>query len=180
MAFKFNKQKVIKTLPFVFIGYFTDKAAEAYRISAGANIGEKLMNTVNSFNTVLSDNPLPSLNPTDLLIGVTGALIVKAIIYFKGKSAKKYRKGVEYGSARWGNATDWKPFIDSDFQKNVILTDTEHLMMESRPPNIRHARNKNILVIGGSGCGKTYGFVKPNILQMHSSYVVTDPKGLLL
>ncbi len=180
MAFKFNKRKVIKTLPFVFIGYFVNKIAESYRTSIGANAGEKLMYTVNSFNKVLSDNPLPSFHPKDLLIGVAGSLLVKAIIYFKGKNAKKYRKGVEYGSARWGNANDWKPFMDDDFQKNVILTDTEHLMMESRPPDIRNARNKNILVIGGSGCGKTYGFVKPNILQMHSSYVVTDPKGSVL
>ena len=176
---KFNKQLLIKILPFVFIAYFADKIGEAYRISSGANIGEKLMNTLNSINTAFQ-NPLPSFYPQDLLVGVAGALIIKAIVYFKGKNAKKYRKGIEYGSARWGTAEDWKPYKNDKFAENVILTESEHLTMDSRPKNPKHARNKNILVIGGSGSGKTRFFVKPNLLQMHSSYVVTDPKGKIV
>jgi type IV secretion system protein VirD4 len=119
-----------------------------------------------------------SANMQNVIISLAGALLIKFFVYEKGKNAKNYRKGIEYGSARWGTSEDWKPFADKEFQNNVILTETERLMMESRPPDIRHARNKNIMVIGGSGCGKTFGFIKPNILQMNTSVVVTDPKGV--
>jgi len=125
-------------------------------------------------------NLLPSLAPMDLLIGIVGAVLIRLIVYVKGKNAKKYRKGIEYGSARWGNAEDIKPYTDPVFQNNVLLTQTERLTMNSRPKQPKYARNKNILVIGGSGSGKTRFFVKPNLMQMHSSYVVTDPKGTVL
>ena len=130
--------------------------------------------------SVAFENALPSFHPADLLIGVAGALLIRLAIYLKGKNAKKYRKGVEYGSARWGNAQDIKPYIDPVFENNVLLTQTERLTMSSRPKQPKYARNKNILVIGGSGSGKTRFFVKPNLMQMHSSYVVTDPKGTVL
>ena len=126
------------------------------------------------------ENALPSFHPVDFLIGFAGALLIRLAIYLKGKNAKKYRKGVEYGSARWGNAQDIKPYIDPVFENNVLLTQTERLTMSSRPKQPKYARNKNILVIGGSGSGKTRFFVKPNLMQMHSSYVVTDPKGTVL
>jgi type IV secretion system protein VirD4 len=125
-------------------------------------------------------NPLPSFHPVDMLVGIAGALIIKAVVYFKGKNAKKYRQGVEYGSARWGTPADIKPYVDDDPDNNIILTETERLTMSSRPKQPKYARNKNILVIGGSGSGKTRFFVKPNLMQMHSSYVVTDPKGTVL
>jgi len=174
---KFNKQKVIKVLPFLMFGYFFDKLSQAFQMSDGANIGAQIMNTVGNIGTVFQ-NPLPSFNPIDLLVGAAGGVIVKLIIYVKGKNAKKYRKGCEYGSARWGNNEDIKPYMDADFQKNVILTETECLTMDGRPKSgPKYARNKNVLVIGGSGSGKTRFYVKPNLLQMHSSYVVTDPKG---
>ena len=122
----------------------------------------------------------PSFHPADLLVGLIGAVIIRLIIYTKGKNAKKYRKGMEYGSARWGTPEDIKPYIDPVFENNVLLTQTERLMMSNRPKNPKYARNKNILVIGGSGSGKTRFFVKPNLMQLHSSYVVTDPKGTLI
>jgi len=177
---KFNKQKVVKVLPFLMFGYFFDKLSQAFQMSDGANIGAQIMNTVGNIGAVFQ-NPLPSFNPIDLLVGAAGGVIVKLIIYVKGKNAKKYRKGCEYGSARWGNNEDIKPYIDADFQKNVILTETERLTMDGRPKSgPKYARNKNVLVIGGSGSGKTRFYVKPNLLQMHSSYVVTDPKGTVL
>ncbi|MCL2053019.1 MAG: type IV secretory system conjugative DNA transfer family protein [Oscillospiraceae bacterium] len=176
---KFDKQLLIKNLPYVLFGYFAGKLAESFRISSGENIGFKLMNTLNNFNAVLQ-NPLPSFHMQDFLVGIIGSLIIKFVVYEKGKNAKKYRKGVEYGSACWGASDDWKPYKNPVFSDNVILTETEHLTMESRPKNPKYARNKNVLVIGGSGSGKTRFFVKPNLLQMHSSYVVTDPKGTLL
>ncbi len=177
---KFNKQKVVKVLPFLMFGYAFDKLSQAFQMSDGANIGAQVMNTVGNIGTVFQ-NPLPSFNPIDLLVGAAGGVIVKLIIYVKGKNAKKYRKGCEYGSARWGNNEDIKPYMDADFQKNVILTETERLTMDGRPKSgPKYARNKNVLVIGGSGSGKTRFYVKPNLLQMHSSYVVTDPKGTVL
>ena len=123
---------------------------------------------------------MPSVHPLDLLIGIVGAVVIRLIVYVKGKNAKKYRKGAEYGSARWGNAEDIKPYIDPDFQNNIILTQTERLTMNSRPKQPKYARNKNVVVIGGSGSGKTRFFVKPNLMQLHSSYVLTDPKGTVL
>ena len=122
----------------------------------------------------------PSFHPADLLIGIAGAVVIRLAVYLKGKNAKKYRKGIEYGSARWGTAEDIKPYIDPVFENNIPLTQTERLTMNSRPKQPKYARNKNILVIGGSGSGKTRFFVKPSLMQMHSSYVVTDPKGTVL
>jgi len=179
MKIKIDKQVIIKTLPFVFIGYFFCKIGEAYRIAEGKDLTAKLLDSLDKINVAFG-NPLPSFHPFDLLIGIAGALIIKAVVYFKGKNAKKFRKGVEYGSARWGNNKDIEPYIDPVFENNVLLSQTERLMMNSRPKNPAHARNKNVLVIGGSGSGKTRFFVKPNLLQMHSSYCITDPKGTVL
>ncbi len=177
---KFDKKKVTKVLPFAMFGYFFDKASQAFTSADGIEISDKIRNGLTNFSKVFS-NPLPSFNPLDLLIGVAGAIIIKLIIYVKGKNAKKYRKGCEYGSARWGTPEDIKPYMADKFENNVILTETERLTMESRPASgPKYARNKNILVVGGSGSGKTRFFVKPNLLQMHSSYVVTDPKGTVL
>lgn len=177
---KFDKQKVMKVLPFIILGYFFNKVSQAFTSAAGTELGDKIMNGMDGLGAVFT-NPLPSFNPIDLLIGVAGGVIVKLVIYVKGKNAKKYRKGCEYGSARWGNAEDIKLYMADKFEDNVILTETERLTMDGRPKaGPKYARNKNILVIGGSGSGKTRFYVKPNLLQMHSSYVVTDPKGTVL
>ncbi len=177
---KFNKKKVTAVLPFVLMGYFFNKISQAFTSAEGAELGDKIMNGMDGIKEVFL-NPLPSFNPIDLLIGVAGGVIIKLVIYVKGKNAKKYRKGCEYGSARWGTAEDMKPYVAEKFEDNIILTETERLTMEGRPKaGPKYARNKNILVIGGSGSGKTRFFVKPNLLQMHSSYVVTDPKGTVL
>ena len=177
---KFDKQKVMKVLPFIILGYFFNKVSQAFTSAAGTELGDKIMNGMDGLGEVFL-NPLPSFNPIALLIGVAGGVIVKLVIYVKGKNAKKYRKGCEYGSARWGNAEDIKPYMADKFEDNVILTETERLTMDGRPKaGPKYARNKNILVIGGSGSGKTRFYVKPNLLQMHSSYVVTDPKGTVL
>lgn len=177
---KFNKKKVAAFLPFVLMGYFFNKISQAFTSAEGAELGDKIMNGMDGIKEVFL-NPLPSFNPIDLLIGVAGGVIIKLVIYVKGKNAKKYRKGCEYGSARWGTAEDMKPYVAEKFEDNIILTETERLTMEGRPKaGPKYARNKNILVIGGSGSGKTRFFVKPNLLQMHSSYVVTDPKGTVL
>ena len=177
---KFNKQKVMKILPFVILGYAFNKVSQAFTSAAGTELGDKIMNGMDGLGEVFL-NPLPSLNPIDILIGIAGGVIIKLAIYIKGKDAKKYRKGCEYGSARWGNAEDIKPYMADKFEDNVILTETERLTMDGRPKaGPKYARNKNILVIGGSGSGKTRFYVKPNLLQMHSSYVVTDPKGTVL
>ena len=177
---KFNKQKVMKVLPFVILGYAFNKVSQAFTSAAGTELGDKIMNGMDGLGEVFL-NPLPSFNPIDILIGIAGGVIIKLAIYIKGKDAKKYRKGCEYGSARWGTAEDMKPYVADKFEDNIILTETERLTMEGRPKaGPKYARNKNILVIGGSGSGKTRFFVKPNLLQMHSSYVVTDPKGTVL
>ena len=177
---KFNKQKVMKVLPFVILGYAFNKVSQAFTSAAGTELGDKIMNGMDALGAVFT-NPLPSLTPIDILIGIAGGVIIKLAIYIKGKDAKKYRKGCEYGSARWGNAEDIKPYMADKFEDNVILTETERLTMDGRPKaGPKYARNKNILVIGGSGSGKTRFYVKPNLLQMHSSYVVTDPKGTVL
>lgn len=177
---KIDKQKLIKVLPFPILGYFFNKAAQAFTSASGATVGEKIIEGMNNFSKVFS-NPLPSFRPVDLLIGATGTVLVKIIIWVKGKNAKKYRKGIEYGSACWGKPEDIKPYMAEKFEDNIILTETERLTMDNRPKaGPKFARNKNVLVIGGSGSGKTRFFVKPNLLQMHSSYVVTDPKGTVL
>ena len=148
-------------------------------MAEGEQFAIKLYNAFLNFGTAF-ENPLPSFHPADMVIGIVGAVAVKLIIYFKGKNAKKYRQGMEYGSARWGTAQDIKPYMDDKPENNIILTETERLTMSSRPKQLKYARNKNVVVIGGSGSGKTRFFVKPNIMQMHSSYVVTDPKGTVL
>ena len=173
------KKWIIPNLPYILFVYLFDKAAQAVRLAPGADLSGKLLCIGNGFTSAFA-SPLPSFSPVDMLIGIAGAILIRLIVYTKGKNAKKYRKGVEYGSARWGNAEDIKPYIDPVFANNVLLTQTERLMMSSRPKQPKYARNKNILVIGGSGSGKTRFFVKPNLMQMHSSYVVTDPKGTVL
>ena len=173
------KKWIIPNLPYILFVYLFDKAAQAVLLAPGADLSGKLLCIGNGFTSAFA-SPLPSFSPVDMLIGIAGAILIRLIVYTKGKNAKKYRKGVEYGSARWGNAEDIKPYIDPVFANNVLLTQTERLMMSSRPKQPKYARNKNILVIGGSGSGKTRFFVKPNLMQMHSSYVVTDPKGTVL
>ena len=173
------KRWIIPNLPYILFVYLFDKAAQAVRLAPGADLSGKLLGIGNGFTSAFA-SPLPSFSSVDMLIGIAGAILIRLIVYTKGKNAKKYRKGVEYGSARWGNAEDIKPYIDPVFANNVLLTQTERLMMSSRPKQPKYARNKNILVIGGSGSGKTRFFVKPNLMQMHSSYVVTDPKGTVL
>ena len=174
-----TKKLVLLNLPYIFAGYFCDKVAWLWRVSEGTNAFDKMRAVMNRFDKLFA-NPLPSFYPRDLLIGVTGGIALRLVVYYKAKNAKKFRQGVEYGSARWGNAKDIEPYMDSVFENNVLLTQTERLMMSGRPKEPKYARNKNILVIGGSGSGKTCFFVKPNLMQMHSSYVVTDPKGTVL
>ena len=174
-----KKKLILINLPYILAGYFCDKIAWLWRVSPGSNASDKMMAAMNGLNDLFS-NPLPSFFPKDLLIGIVGGVALRLVVYFKAKNAKKFRQGVEYGSARWGNAKDIEPYVDSVFENNVILTETERLMMSGRPKQPKYARNKNILVIGGSGSGKTRFFVKPNLMQMHSSYVVTDPKGTVL
>ena len=166
-------------MPYFMFFWFFAKMASAYRIAPGIDAGTKLVASMTILNTVMKQ-PLTGFVGSDLLVGLVGAVAVRAIVYFKGKNAKKYRKGIEYGSARWGTPEDIKPYIDPVFNKNVILTQTERLMMNSRPSSPKYARNKNILVVGGSGSGKTRFFLKPNLMQLHSSFVVTDPKGSIL
>ena len=174
-----TKKLVLLNLPYIFVGYFCDKVAWMWRVSEGTNASDKMMAVMNRFDKLFA-NPLPSFHPRDLLIGVAGGIALRLVVYYKAKNAKKFRQGVEYGSARWGKPEDIKPYMDPEFSNNVILTQTEFLTMNSRPKQPKYARNKNILVIGGSGSGKTRFFVKPNLMQMHSSYVVTDPKGTVL
>ena len=173
------KKLLILNLPYLLFVYLFDKVGAAIRLSPGADASGKLLQLGTGFAAAFS-SIAPSFHPADLLIGIAGAVIVRLAVYFKGKNAKKYRKGMEYGSARWGCAEDIKPYADPVFENNVLLTQTERLTMNSRPKQPKYARNKNILVIGGSGSGKTRFFVKPNLMQMHSSYVVTDPKGTVL
>ena len=174
-----KKKLILMNLPYILAGYFCDKIAWLWRVSPGSNASDKMMAAINGLNDLFS-NPLPSFFPKDLLVGIVGGIALRLVVYFKAKNAKKFRQGVEYGSARWGNAKDIEPYVDPVFENNVILTETERLMMSGRSKLPKYARNKNILVIGGSGSGKTRFFVKPNLMQMHSSYVVTDPKGTVL
>lgn len=173
------KKLLILNAPYLLFVWLFDKVGAAVRLSPGADASAKLLHLGDGFTAAFS-SAAPSFHPADLLIGIAGAVIVRLIIYVKGKNAKKYRKGMEYGSARWGTAEDIKPYTDPVFENNIPLTQTERLTMNSRPKQPKYARNKNILVIGGSGSGKTRFFVKPSLMQMHSSYVVTDPKGTVL
>ena len=174
-----KKKLVLMNLPYMLAGYFCDKIAWLWRVSPGQDASAKMMAVMAGVEGLFS-NPLPSFYPKDLLIGVCCGVALRLAVYFKAKNAKKFRQGVEYGSARWGNAKDIEPYMDSEFENNILLTQTERLMMSGRPKQPKYARNKNILVIGGSGSGKTRFFVKPNLMQMHSSFVVTDPKGTVL
>ncbi len=178
------KKLLILNLPFVVVWYFADKLGWLYRVAEGTQSGEKLIYAFMHVSEAFSSK-LPSFHPMDMLMGVIGALLLKGVIYYRSKNAKKYREGMEYGSARWGTPADIKPFVDPDPENNVILTQTESLTMNSRPKIPKYARNKNIIVIGGSGSGKTRFFIKPNIMQCYSedykvSMVITDPKGTLL
>ena len=173
------KKHLILSIPYLIVWYLADKLGWLYRVAEGTLAGEKLLFVFSNFQAAFH-NPLPSFHPKDFLVGVVGALIARGLIYMKQQDAKKFRQGVEYGSARWGTPADIKPYVDENPDNNIILSQTERLTMNSRPKNPKYARNKNILVIGGSGSGKTRFFIKPSLLQQHSSYVVTDPKGTLL
>ena len=170
------KKLILPNIPYVFIALIATKLGQAFRLAPGMDFSSKLLGIMDGFSMAFQ-NIMPSFHPIDLLVGVAAAAIIRLVVYFKSKNAKKYRKNIEYGSARWGTREDIAPFMDPVFENNVILTQTESLMMSNRPKDPKNARNKNVLVIGGSGSGKTRFFLKPNLMQMHSSYVVTDPKG---
>ena len=173
------KKRLIPWLPYGLIGLFATNLGEAWRLASGTDASQKLLGLMASIPLAFA-TPLPSFHTFDLLVGLCSAGLLRLAVYLKSKNAKKYRKGVEYGSARWGTPADIAPYVDPVFQQNVILTQTERLTMSSRPKIAKYARNKNVLVIGGSGSDKTRFFVKPNLMQLHSSYVVTDPKGTIL
>ncbi len=173
------KKYLLPNLPYLFFVYLFDKLCQAVRLAPGLDASEKLLHIGQGFQTAFVSSA-PSFHALDICVGILGAVLVRLAVYVKGKNAKKYRKGIEYGSARWGTAADIAPYIDPVPDWNIPLTRTESLTMTSRPKQPKYARNKNILVIGGSGSGKTRFFVKPSIMQMHSSYVITDPKGQLL
>ena len=166
-------------LPYILLGLAATNFGEAWRLVEGKELGDKIMSMMGTVPVAFA-NPLPSLHPLDLLVGVCCGAGLRLAVYLRGKNAKKYRHGMEYGSARWGNAKDIEPFMAPKFSDNIILTKTERLMMSNRPPDPKNARNKNVLVVGGSGSGKTRFWLKPNLLQCHSSYVVTDPKGSIV
>jgi len=171
-----NKKMIITALPYVLTGCLGNKLTQAYRLTPGEALSDKFIRLDEGMGEAFS-SLLPGFHWTELLGGLTAALILAAILYTKRANAKKYRRGMEYGSARWGNSGDIQPYIDPNFYRNVLLTQTERLTLNSRPADPTTARNKNVLVIGGSGSGKTRFYVKPNLMQLHSSYVVTDPKG---
>ena len=173
------KKYLLPNLPYLFFVYLFDKLCQAVRLAPGLDVSEKLLHIGQGFQTAFASSA-PSFHALDICVGILGAVLVRLAVYVKGKNAKKYRKGIEYGSARWGTAADIAPYVDPVPDWNIPLTRTESLTMTSRPKQPKYARNKNILVIGGSGSGKTRFFVKPSIMQMHSSYVITDPKGQLL
>ena len=166
-------------LPYILLGLAATNFGEAWRLAEGKELGDKIMSMMGTFPMAFA-NPLPSLHPLDLLVGLCCGAGLRLAVYLRGKNAKKYRHGMEYGSARWGTAKDIEPFMAPKFADNIILTKTERLMMSNRPPDPKNARNKNVLVVGGSGSGKTRFWLKPNLLQCHSSYVVTDPKGSIV
>ena len=173
------KKLLLPNLPYVFIALFATKLGQAARLAPGADFSQKALHIMEGFAAAFQ-SALPSFHPIDLCVGVAAALLIRLAVYVKGKNARKFRKNIEYGSARWGNAEDIKPYVDPAFANNVILTQTERLTMNSRPKDPKTARNKNVLVVGGSGSGKTRFFIKPNLMQLHSSYVVTDPKGSIV
>ena len=166
-------------LPYILLGLVATNFGEAWRLAEGKELGDKIMSMMGTVPLAFA-SPLPSLHPLDILVGLCCGAVMRLAVYLKGKNAKKYRHGMEYGSARWGTAKDIEPFMAPKFADNIILTKTERLMMSNRPPDPKNARNKNVLVVGGSGSGKTRFWLKPNLLQCHSSYVVTDPKGTIV
>jgi hypothetical protein len=178
-----NTKKLTKLLalylPYILLGLVATNFGEAWRLADGKELGERIMSMMGILPSAFA-NPLPGLHPLDLLIGISCGAGLRLAVYLRSKNAKKYRHGMEYGSARWGNAKDIEPFQAPKFEDNIILTKTERLMMSNRPPDPKNARNKNVLVVGGSGSGKTRFWLKPNLLQCHSSYVVTDPKGSIV
>ena len=178
-----NTKKLTKLLalylPYILLGLVATNFGEAWRIAEGKELGERIMSMMGTLPAAFA-NPLPSLHPLDLLIGISCGAGLRLAVYLRSKNAKKYRHGMEYGSARWGTAKDIEPFQAPKFEDNIILTKTERLMMSNRPSDPKNARNKNVLIVGGSGSGKTRFWLKPNLLQMHSSYVVTDPKGSIV
>ena len=174
-----TKKLVLTNLPYVLIGLACTNLGEAWRMAEGGDATEKILGLFGAIPTAFG-NPLPSFNAFDLCVGLVCGLLLRFAVYMKGKNAKKYRHNIEYGAARFGTAEDIRPYIDPKFQNNIILTQTERLTMDSRPKNAKTARNKNVLIVGGSGSGKTRFFIKPNLMQLHSSYVVTDPKGQLV
>ena len=173
------KKLALTYFPYLIFLWVFDKAGECYRLAAGADMVTKLMAAISELGTAISSDPFPSLHPRDLLVGLIGAAAIRFAVYWKGKNAKKYRHGVEYGSARWGNAQDIAPFISPKFDQNILLTQTERVMV-GRNKNPKYNINKNVLVIGGSGSGKTRFHIKPNLMQMNASYIVTDPKGTVV
>ena len=175
------KKLIIANLPYLLFVYLFGKLGQTYRLAAGADLSEKLLHLADGFSLAF-ESAAPSFHLFDLAVGVAGAVALRLMVYCKSKNAKKYRRGVEYGSARWGTAEDIKPYVDPAFENNIILTQTERLTMNSRPKDPKTARNKNVLIVGGSGSGKTRFWLKPNLLQCTSktyptSFVVTDPKG---
>lgn len=174
------KKLLILNIPYVIAGLLATNIGEAFRLASGSNASEKVQSLVlDGCIGAAFLNPMPSFHPIDLLVGIAVGVILRIAVYVKGKNAKNFKHKQEYGSARWGTHADVEPFVDPVFANNVLLSQTERITMNSRPAQPKYARNKNVLVVGGSGSGKTRFFIKPNILQMHSSYVVTDPKGYL-
>ena len=172
------KKRLLSILPYAILALVFTKAGQALRLSPGAGLGEKLLHLAEGFSAAFASR-LPSFHPADLTAGILLAVLLRTAVLVRGRNRKRFRKNEEYGSARWGTPEDIAPFVDPVFRNNVILTGSEFLTMESRAKNPAYSRNKNVLVIGGSGSGKTRFFVKPNLMQMHSSYVITDPKGAL-
>ena len=170
------KKLMLLNLPYILLGLFATNFGEGWRRAQGADASAKMLSFFSTLPVALA-SWWPSLHPLDLLVGLCCGAGLRLAVYLKGKNAKKYRHGMEYGSARWGGPKDIEPFMAPKFEDNIILTKTECLMMSNRPPDPKNARNKNVLVVGGSGSGKTRFWLKPNLLQCHSSYVVTDPKG---
>ena len=172
------KKLFLRNFPYLIFFWLSNKAGQCYRLTRGGDMVKRVMVVISSLGDAIKYNPLPSLHPRDLLAGVAGAVLIRLAVYIKAQNAKKFRHGREYGSARWGTPEDIKPFIDPKFDQNILLTQTERIMV-GRNKNPKYNINKNVLIIGGSGSGKTRFHIKPNLMQMNASYIVTDPKGLI-